>query len=98
VFSQIIPFKQTQTVPLTSLNFTTTLLSFVGIALFRSRLIDGWHAEVDSRKMSANLLADLDIEDVNTSKNDFGDIDPSLLTSGDSNSNGNNGALKMLKV
>ena len=39
------------------------LIGHLGIALFRRRLIDGWHAEVDSRKMSANLLADLDFED-----------------------------------
>jgi hypothetical protein len=39
------------------------LIGQLGLHLFRLNLIKGWKAEVDSRKMSANLLADLDFEE-----------------------------------
>ena len=39
------------------------LIGQLGVSFFRDRLLAGWRAEVDSRKMSANLLADLDFEE-----------------------------------
>ena len=62
------------------------LIGHLGIALFRRQLVQGWRAEVDSRKMSANLLADLDFED-----EVFGTGEESLLT-GSGNGGGSSGS------
>ena len=65
--------------------------------MFRRRLIDGWHAEVDSRKMSANLLADLDFEDDTNSVKKNSNGKTSVLDLNGSNNSSNSTSKKKKK-